>query len=340
MSGGLSAPGQHRYEGHDDALDDYFARGWTDGLPIVPPTVQLVARFLEATGSAADDVVGAVPTRDVVVTAQHVAINAVMAGCEVSFMPVVLAAVGAQLDELAQCHATIGTLWGASQVVIVNGPIRAQLGIASGIGCMGPGYRANATIGRALRLTMRNACIAQPGGLDRAVFSSPERFSFCFGENEEATVWTPLHEERGAARGSSAVTVVSVVPSPTLVYTSPSRAEDLLDDYVQTFVADRYPWEVDLMGELADYPVVISPDHAEILARAGHTKATVRDHLWQALQSSAAATGRRCRIGRPEGLLLVVAGGRGGALTTVMTPHVGLAVTRTIHPLHPPEDTL
>jgi hypothetical protein len=245
-------------------------------------------------------------------------------------MPVVLAAVRAQLHEDAQCHATVGTLWGASQVVMVNGPVREQLGIASGIGCMGPGHRANATIGRALRLVMRNACLAVPGGLDRAVFSSPERYSFCFGENEEATDWAPLHVERGAEHGSSAVTVVSVVPSPTLIYASPPTADELLDAYMHALMADRFPWEVDLMGDVADYPLVISPDHAELLVRDGHTKTTVRDRLWSALQAAAAATGRRCRIGRPEGLLLVVAGGRGGALTTVMTPHVGLAVTETI----------
>jgi hypothetical protein len=177
---------------------------------------------------------------------------------------------------------------------------------------------------------MRNACLAVPGGLDRAVFSSPERYSFCFGENEEATDWVPLHVERAAEHGSSAVTVVSVVPSPTLIYASPTTADELLDAFVQTFVADRFPWEVDLMGDVADYPIIISPDHAELLSRHGHTKTTVREHLWHALQDAAAASGRRCRIGRPEGLLLVVAGGRGGALTTVLTPHVGLAVTESI----------
>ena len=325
----VSAP-QHRYDDYQDAVEDYFDRGWTDGLPVVPPTVQLVERFLEAARLDAKDVLGLVPTRDVVVTAEHAAINAVMAGCKPDYMPVVVAAVRAQLHEDAQCHATTGTLWGASQVVIVNGPVREHLGIASGIGCMGPGYRANATIGRALRLVMRNSCHAIPGGLDRAVFSTPDRYSFCFGENEEASSWEPLHVERGHAPGSSAVTVISVVPSPTVIYATAATAEGIIEFIARTFIADRYPWQVDLMGVVADYPVVMSPDHVELLEAEGHSKASVRARLWEKLLESAAATGRECRIGRPEGLLLVVAGSKGATLTSVLTPHIGLAVTEPV----------
>lgn len=326
----MVAAARHPYASVDAAIDDYHARGWTDGLPIVPPTLERVEAALDAAGVDAADVVGDIATRDLVVTAEHVAVNAVMAGCSPAQLPVVLAAVRALLRDEAQCHATTGTLWGASQALVVNGPVRDELGIVAGAGCMGPGHGANAVIGRALRLVVRNACLSVPGGLDRSVFSTPERYSFCFGELDGAEGWVPLHAERGFDAATSAVTVVSVVPSPILVYASPSRADELLDAYLDVLVADRFPWEVDLMGDVADYLLVISPDHAEVLARGGHDKASVRARLWDGLQDAAARLGRRCRIGRPEGILLAVAGGRGGALTWILTPHVGLAVTEPI----------
>ena len=154
---------QHEYDDFDALQDDYHRRGWTDGLPVVPPTPERVELFLAAGGIGAAEVIGTVPTRDVVVTGEHVAINAVMAGCAPEYMPVVLAAVRAHLDEMANCHSTTGTLSGAAQMVVVNGPVRTEIGVHGGAGCFGPGWRANATIGRALRLVIRNACRAVPG---------------------------------------------------------------------------------------------------------------------------------------------------------------------------------
>src|SRR5262249_52736122 len=155
------------------------------------------------------EILGAVPTREVVVTAEHVAINAVMAGCRADYMPVVVAAVRAHLHEKANCHSTTGTLSGAAQLVIVNGPVRTELDINGRAGCFGPGWRANATIGRALRLVIRNVCRSIPYFLDRATFSTPARYSFCIGEDEEDSSWLPLHVERGFEPGTSAVTVQS-----------------------------------------------------------------------------------------------------------------------------------
>src|SRR5688572_1558743 len=140
----LAAP-RHEYADTDDLIEDYFEKGWTDGLPIVPPTPDKVERFLTTVGLDPGEVLGAVPTREVVVTAEQAAINAVMAGCRPEYFPVVVAAVRAHLDEMGNCHSTTGTLSGAIQVVIVNGPIRNELEIASGMGCFGPGFRANAT---------------------------------------------------------------------------------------------------------------------------------------------------------------------------------------------------
>ena len=206
----LCAPGQE-YRDEGALLEDYYARGWTDGLPIVAPTPERVEQFLAAAQLSPETVLGEVATRDVVVTAEHAAINAVMAGCRPEYMPVVIAAVRGHLREKGNCHSTTGTLSGAAQVVIVNGPARQALDINGTAGCFGPGWRANATIGRALRLVIRNVCRAIPNFLDRATFSTPARYTFCFGEDEEGSDWLPLSVERGVPAGTSAVTVASMM---------------------------------------------------------------------------------------------------------------------------------
>src|SRR5262249_45685433 len=185
----------YEFADYDAAQEAFFERGWTDGLPIVPPTPDKVQRFLEYNGLHPDDVLGSVPTREVTVYAEGVAANAVMAGCKVEYFPVVVAATRALLEEKANFHSTTGTLGGAAHVVIVNGSIRAALEIECGQGCFGPGFRANATIGRAVRLVIRNVGYSIPGLLDRGTFSTPLRYSFCFGENEEDSPWVPLHVE-------------------------------------------------------------------------------------------------------------------------------------------------
>ena len=158
----LQAP-RHEYDDYADLLEDYYARGWTDGLPDRAADARRWSRSSwPRRGSAPTRVIGAVPTREVIVTAEHVAINAVMAGCRADYMPVVVAAVRAHLSEKGNCHSTTGTLSGAAQIVIVNGPARRQLDINCTAGCFGPGWRANATIGRALRLVIRNVCRAVP----------------------------------------------------------------------------------------------------------------------------------------------------------------------------------
>ena len=196
---------------------------------MVPPTPELVAEFLAAAELDPDVVIGAVPTREVTVTAEHVAINAVMAGCRREYMPVVIAAVRAHLNEKGNCHSTTGTLSGAAQVVIVNGPARTRLDVNCTAGCFGPGWRANATIGRALRLVIRNVCRSIPNFLDRGSFSTPARYSFCFGEDEEGSPWIPMSVERGVPEGTSAVTVASVMTMASALDLASRTPEGILD---------------------------------------------------------------------------------------------------------------
>jgi hypothetical protein len=162
---------RHSFEDYDDAAEAFFERGFTDGLPVVTPTPEKVQATLDAGALAPDTELGTLPTRNVVVTAEKVAINAVMAGCKPEYFPVVVAAVRSLLQPKANAHSTTATLAGAAHAVVVNGPARLALEIECGQACFGPGFRANATIGRALRLVIRNVCRTVPGVLDRASFS-------------------------------------------------------------------------------------------------------------------------------------------------------------------------
>ena len=326
----LHAP-RHEYDSYAALLDDYYERGWTDGLPVVPPTPELVEQFLAATGLAPDDVLGAVPTREVVVTAEHAAINAVMAGCKAEYMPVVIAAVRAHLHEKGNCHSTTGTLSGAAQVVIVNGPARLALDVNCKSGCFGPGWRANATIGRALRLVIRNVCRAVPGFLDRGSFSMPARYSFCFGEDEEASPWVPMSVERGIPEGASAVTVASMMTMGNAVDLTSRAPEGILDSIVR-LIRQRGVATDDWLGDGSNVVIVMGPEHRRFLLEAGWSKADARDYLWPRLSAPREPGEARVGVGKPEGILIVGAGGPGMAESWVIFPHLAWAITERVVP--------
>ena len=190
-----------------EAIEACYRRGWTDGLPVVPPTVDRVQQFLDYAGRPAEEVVGSLPERRREVTVGKVAANAVMAGCLPEYFPVVLAAAEALLDPVFNLVGPSSSLGGAGILVIVNGPVVTELDINCRNNLFGPGNRANSTIGRSVRLILMNACAAIPGLFDRSILGHPGKFSYCIGENETETHWNPLHVERGFPREDSAVTV-------------------------------------------------------------------------------------------------------------------------------------
>src|SRR5262244_1432684 len=196
-------------ESHDPAeiIEAYYERGWTDGLPVLPPTEKSVADMLAAAGLHADEVVGTIPARSTVIVARKVAINAVMAGCRPEYLPVVVAAVRGLCHPTFAYHGPASSTGGSAIVLIVNGPIARAVGINSGNNVFGQGTRANATIGRAVRLTMMNVMNTRPGLLDRATLGNPGKYTFCFAENEADHPWEPLHVTRGFSAGQSTVTV-------------------------------------------------------------------------------------------------------------------------------------
>jgi hypothetical protein len=309
------------HEGWAEAVEAYIDNGWTDGLPIIPPTEASVRAMLAAAGLAGDESLGEIPTRSLSVSAEKVAVNAVMAGCLPEYAPVVVAAVRALLQPLANAHSTTATLAGAAHAVVVNGPIRNQLGIECGQACLGPGFRANATIGRAVRLVVRNVFRTVPGVLDRASFSWPLRYSFCFGENEEHSDWTPMHVLAGFRSDDDVVTIMSILRFLTATEFEP-EPEAILGTLADT--ARIYGMPIDsFVGDARGVMVVLGPEHQRRLTDDGWTKESVREALWERMtRPTAGKHDAMVNLASPDNVLVVCAGGPGLAQSHLLMPHL------------------
>src|SRR2546427_11993131 len=185
----------------------YHAKGWTDGLPIVPPTEERVSDCLDVAGFAPGDIIGIERVRQRSMTAEKVAINDVLAGCLPAYMPVVVAVLGAMCDAQYNLHGTSASTGGAAPFIVVNGPVRTLIGMNATHNVLGNGNRANATIGRAIRLVLINVLGVIPGEMDRSTLGHPGKFTFCIAEDEQDSSWIPLAQQRGIREGQSAVTV-------------------------------------------------------------------------------------------------------------------------------------
>ncbi|HTK93902.1 MAG TPA: thioredoxin, partial [Verrucomicrobiae bacterium] len=192
-----------------ELIEAYYERGWTDGLPVVPPSEQSISAMLAGAALKGDETIGEIEERGVVVSAEKLAINAVMAGCRPEYLPVVVAAIRSLCHPQFAYHGPASSTGGSAMVTIVNGPVAQRIGMNSGNNAFGQGTRANATIGRAVRLTMMNVMNTRPGFLDRATLGNPGKYSFCFAEHEDEHPWEPLHASRGLARHESAVTLIA-----------------------------------------------------------------------------------------------------------------------------------
>ena len=193
------------------AIEIYYSKGWTDGLPVVPPTEKSICAMIEAGGLEPGTEITFIKERQVSVTAQKVAINAVMAGCKPEYMPVIVAAIETIGDPRYNYHGPATSTGGAAVFILVNGPIARTLGINCGGNLFADGWRANATIGRAVRLVMRNVIGTLPGRLDRSSLGHGGKYTFCIAENEERSPWVPVHMERGFQREQSTVTVFAAL---------------------------------------------------------------------------------------------------------------------------------
>jgi hypothetical protein len=264
----------------DDVAEFMFDKGFSDGLPLVAPTPERVLRMLAGTHRDAQDVIATVPPNMGLATVEKIAINAVMAGCKPEYMPVIIAAVEAVCTDAFNIHGVTATTMGAAPVMIVNGPIRHSIGMNMGLGALGAGNRANATIGRALRLVVRNVGGAATGGVERSTLGNPMKFTMCFAEWEERTPWDPLHVERGFDAGDSVVTVFAMTGGPVHIVDQTSRAPDQIAGSLGLGLEGVF------LPKLRNLPVdallVVCPEHIDTLMREGpYSKERLRDRIQQ-----------------------------------------------------------
>jgi hypothetical protein len=264
----------------EDEVEALYHRGWTDGLPVVPPTEARVHAMLEGTSRAPEEVVAIAPPDLVDCSVEKVAINAVMAGCKPEYLPVVLAAVEAVCTDEFNIHGVIATTMPVAPVVVVNGPIRRAIGMNSGINVFGQGNRANSTIGRALQLVIRNVGGGRPGGVDRATFGSPAKLSFCFPEDEERSPWGPLSADFGAEPGTNTVSVYCGEAPRSIVDQLSRDPESLARSLAANIRTVHHP----KLCIAFDCMLAVGPEHARVFQEAGWSKEQLRDKLSELLQ--------------------------------------------------------
>ncbi|MFH1484871.1 MAG: UGSC family (seleno)protein, partial [Chloroflexota bacterium] len=260
------------------ASDIFYRRGWTDGLPIVPPTRESVERMLAYTDREPGDLIGLVSPRRGRATVEKIAVNAVMAGCMPEYFPVVVAAIQAMVDPKFNVYALQGTTNPIAPLTIVNGPIARELDINCRFNAFGQGWKSNATIGRAVRLVMMNIGGGTPGTADKAIQGQPGKYSFCAAENEEESPWEPLHVERGLSPTTSAVTMAGVCGTLNIIASGHggTSAKGILSVIASSMVIIGCN-NLCYAGE----PVVaLNPGHARIFANNGFSKDDVKRFLY------------------------------------------------------------
>jgi hypothetical protein len=316
------------FAGANRVLED---EGWTDGLPVIPPTEALVDEMLRGATRPADEILGRMEPLQGTVTVEKVAANVVMAGCRPEYFPVVLASVRAVLQPDFHVGSTACTTGGAAPLIIVNGPIAARLGISGGTACFGGNIKANATIGRALRLVMRNLGGAKPDGMEKSTQAWPGKIACCFAENEARSPWEPLHVERGHAAETSTVTVVAVRGIYPLTEGVQTTGQGVLETLVASMRYVGSPIYHQMHNAI---PVIVAlcPEHAEEIARAGFDRRAVRAYIhaharlparalrdrgyyapeaWKGLVDESDPDALVPIVTSPEQIILVVAGGDG-----------------------------
>ena len=319
----------------DDPIEFYFEQGWTDGLPVVPPTGEKIGAFLDAVGRSPSEILGTELVRGRVVTVEKVAINAVMAGCRPEYFPVVLATIEAMLEPEHNLHAVTVSTMGAAPLLVVNGPIVNEIGLNSGVSVFGPGSRANATIGRAVRLTIMNVTGAVPGDLDQSSLGHAGKYTWCIAEDQETSPWQALHVDRGYASSQSTVTVfpgLSPIQVSNLGGGSPEAALKGVADGL--FVAG--PGNAEIV-------VVLTPETIGHIKAGGWSKEQVAEYLWE---SSRRTAGEWEEHGYPtgnadadellgvtdswEGITVIVAGGKAGSFSAVIPLWGGGSNSRSV----------
>lgn len=317
-----------------DELEEMFERGWTDGLPVIPPTPARVEAMLG--GHDPDELLGEMAPAMARVTLERVAACAVLAGCRPEYFPVVVAAVQASLEPTFNVGGQAVTTQPVGQVIVVNGPVRDTIGLNGGVGALGPGWRANMTVGRALRLVISLTGGGFPGRLDRSALANPGKVGLCFAEDEEVSPWESLHVERGHAPERSVVTVFGA-DAPLSVSdhrsTSPEELARVLGEAAgATWSPNWWP-----LGGTSLF--VLCPEHARSFAEWGWSKQRLREAMFEIVRRPAAslrwgettplvqAAPDDQLVGKwssPQDIVIVVAGGEAGRFSAVFGPCLGM----------------
>jgi hypothetical protein len=321
------------------AYERAYDEGWTDGLPIIPATDEDVDLFVRAAHRPADEIVGIVPPRKGPASIEAIAVNAIMAGCRPEYMPVIVAAMEGLLDPGFPLEPMQVSTNAMTPFLLINGPVRQLLDVNSGIGCLGPGWRANATIGRAIRLILTNVGGALPGVYSKSTFSSPLRYSYLCGENEEESPWPPFHVEHGYSCDQSTVTVFRAAN-----FCNISGGEGIGAEEILRHIASNMPPASGGGGVL----LLLGVNHTQSLHEAGYDKAVIRRRLWELARFPAelyaqAFADQQRRMGRgdartiwrakdPDEIRVVVAGGPGPQDIYISA---GLPQTRLVHMRRP-----
>jgi hypothetical protein len=331
-----------RYEVSDaaEAIEFYYAKGWTDGLPVVPPTQTSIHAMLDAAGCEPGDEITFIENRQVSVTAEKVAINAVMAGCLPAYMPVVVAAVKAIGDPLWSYHGPATSTGGSAVFMLVNGPIARELEMNCGDNLFGPGWRANATIGRAVRLVMRNVVGTLPGRLDRSTLGHSGKYTFCIAENEEESPWPPVHVERGFRPEQNAVTVFAALALHQFYNQLSNTAEGIL-----TTACAHMRISAGVRNQ-PQYVLVIAGEHMQVMAKEGWSKDDIKRFCFENSKVSRAELKRinvmpgdiapgddaamHTVVEAPEDFIVVAAGSRAGAFSAFIPGWGGKRTSRSI----------
>jgi hypothetical protein len=311
----------------------YHSNGWTDGLPIVPPMREAVAACLDWAMMAPGQLVGIEPVREVAITAEKLAINAVMAGCLPMHFPVVVTAFAAMLQEEFLLHGATASTGGCAVFVVLNGPIRREIGAVGTFNALGNSDRATAVIGRAIRLALINVLEVRPGGIDRSTIGHPGKFSFCVAEDEDDSAWLPLHAQSGLPAEVSAVTVMAAGAPRQIMNEWTTEPEQVLETFAAEMRANMRHYSI--WG--GNYALIIPKQLREHLQAAGwsktdvaafiHARARIYRREWAECGKGAVVRDRGdteyAALDSPDQLLVVAAGGPAGGFGAVIPPWLG-----------------
>jgi len=316
-----------------DLQELFHNNNWTDGLPIVPPSPEPVGELLDWASLPAEHIVGIEPVRERAVTAEQLAINAVMAGCLAKHFPVVVAAFIAMLQDPFVLHGATSSTGGCAILALINGPVLEDLNIDATFNALGATDRATTTIGRAIRLSLQNILDVRPGEADRSTLGHPGKLSFCMGEDEARTSWASVAEERGLPPNISAVTVMAAGSPRQIMNEWTTDPEEILDTYIAEIRASMLHYSI----YSGNWAIIIPPQLREHFEAAEWTKKQIREYVYnnaRVLRKEWETCGKVAVVGEdgereylalrsPDDLIVIAAGGPAGGFGAVIAPWFG-----------------